>query len=155
VVWHQAVSENADAGLTAVFSEQIEVDTPVSFGLVGCGRRLGSRFRVGSRVGEIRAGRAGLSVAYFAVVVWWENFFQRFCGRGRSVCPTPFFNVFAGEADQSVPHPSSIAQEKNRFCHKWPLRTRLAFEYCEYLPCVRRRQTAREFSSSGTAIRCM
>ena len=84
MVWHQAVSENADAGLTAVLREQIEIDTPVSFGLFGCGRRFGGRFRVGLRVGEIRAGRAGLSVAYFAVVAWRENFSQSFCGRG---CP--------------------------------------------------------------------
>jgi hypothetical protein len=111
VVWHQAVSENADAGLTAVFSEQIEVDTPVSFGLVGCGRRLGSRFRVGSRVGEIRAGRAGLSVAYFAVVVWWENFFQRFCGRGRSVCPTPC----------PTPQPTTASVYASTLTSRWPL----------------------------------
>lgn len=45
VVWHQAVRENADGGLTAVLSEQIEVDTPVSFGLVGYGSRFGGRFR--------------------------------------------------------------------------------------------------------------
>jgi len=33
VVWHQAVSENCNAGLTAVLSEQIEVDAAVSLGV--------------------------------------------------------------------------------------------------------------------------
>jgi hypothetical protein len=117
VVWHQAVSENADAGLPAVFSEQIEVGTPVSFGLVGCGRRFGGRFLVGSRVGEIRAGRAGLSVAYFAVVVWWENFSQSFCGGGRSGCPAPQLQArtgpgLAGWALLEVGQAGCIRQER-------------------------------------------
>jgi hypothetical protein len=33
VVWHQAVSENADPGLPAVFRKQIEVDAAVSLGV--------------------------------------------------------------------------------------------------------------------------
>jgi hypothetical protein len=51
VVWHQAVSENADPGLTAVFSEQIEVDAAVSLGVE-------DDLAVGSALGDVM-GRSG------------------------------------------------------------------------------------------------
>lgn len=33
MVWHQALSENADAGLTAILGEQIEIDAAISLGV--------------------------------------------------------------------------------------------------------------------------
>jgi hypothetical protein len=46
VVWHQAVSENADAGLPAVLSEQIEIDAAVSLGVE-------DDLAVGSALGDV------------------------------------------------------------------------------------------------------
>ena len=46
MVWPQAVSENSDPGLPAVFSKQIEVDAAVSLGVQ-------NDLAVGSALGDV------------------------------------------------------------------------------------------------------